>query len=233
MRINQIFSHRRMALLSYLATKAKNKETKVGTLNELSETLHLSTASLREQLEVARILGMVDIKPGKGISLNSFSLRPAIRYSVGYAIAIDPAEFFTFSDLRNHIEAAYWHQAVTLLTDQDFQKLEQIIQIANDKLEDVPIKIPHLEHRELHLILFSRLGNPFVNGILEAFWELYEVVGFDLYSDYVYLKEVWQYHEKIVDAIGRDDYDAGYRYLLEHTDFLNKRTKTNYNQLFE
>ena len=86
MRIRRIFSNNRLALLAYLAGKARNNESKIGTLEELSDELGVSRTSLREQLEVARLLGFVEIKPRMGISLKPYSLKPAVRQSVGYAI---------------------------------------------------------------------------------------------------------------------------------------------------
>jgi len=71
------------------------------------------------------------------------------------------------------------------------------------------------------LILFSVY--PFVSGILEAYWEAYEAVGLSLYSDYQYLREVWTYHEAIVNAIIAGDWDQGHRLLAEHTALLRYR----------
>ena len=50
--------------LRYLATN-EEAESGLPTLNELSEELGVSLASLREQLEVARALGLVEVKPGR------------------------------------------------------------------------------------------------------------------------------------------------------------------------
>lgn len=60
-------------------------------------------------------------------------------------------------------------------------------------------------------------------GIIEAFWDAYKSVGFNLYSDYAYLQEVWNYHQQMVDAICSGDFDAGYNALLKHTDLLYHR----------
>ena len=73
------------------------------------------------------------------------------------------------------------------------------------------------------ITIYKRLGNPFVLGIIEAFWEAYESARFNLYSDYSYLQEVWNYHQKMVDAIYSGDFDAGYNVLLKHTDLLYHR----------
>ena len=75
----------------------------------------------------------------------------------------------------------------------------------------------------LHLCVFGKLGNPFVLGILEAYWEAYEAVGLNVYTDYGYLREVWTYHQKMVDAILAGDIDAGYQALVDHTDLLYHR----------
>jgi DNA-binding GntR family transcriptional regulator len=96
---------------------------------------------------------------------------------------------------------------------------------AMEKLNGDPIHIPHAEHRELHLSIYSRLNNPFVTGILEAYWEAYEAVGLNMYTDIHYLKNVWEYHRQMVDAICTGDVEAGYHALLEHTDLLLQRSR--------
>ena len=50
--------------LRYLAAH-EEAEGGLPTLNELSLGLGISVASLREQLEVARALGLVEVKPGR------------------------------------------------------------------------------------------------------------------------------------------------------------------------
>ena len=71
------------------------------------------------------------------------------------------------------------------------------------------LRHPHAEHRALHLTIFRRLNNPFVRGLLEAYWEAYEAVGLSLYSDFHYLREVWTYHDQIVAAITAGDVIQG------------------------
>ncbi len=109
------------------------------------------------------------------------------------------------------------------LTEEDHSELQRLVASAWSKLRGVPVQIPHLEHRELHLAVFRRLANPFVLGILEAYWEAYENFGLNLYADYIYLEEVWSYHQKMVDAICQGDYEAGYQALVEHTDLIRYR----------
>ncbi len=104
----------------YLASKPNGDlgSIRVPPLQVLSQTLRVSVARLREQLEVARALGLVEVHPRTGIQRLPYSFSPAVRMSVDYAIEIDRSHFDTFSDLRNHLEAAYWYEAVSKLTSR-------------------------------------------------------------------------------------------------------------------
>src|SRR5512147_2970661 len=77
------------------------------SLMEISTKLGVSVARLREQLEVARALGLVDVKPRTGIRRQAYSFSPAVLQSLTYAMELDQAYFFQFADLRNQLEAAY------------------------------------------------------------------------------------------------------------------------------
>ena len=201
-------------------------------MKDLSLKLGVSIASLREQLEVARVLGVVEVKPKTGIRRVPYRFQPAIRQSLSYAIAEDSKNFDLYSDLRSHIEAAYWQQAVKMLTQDDLDYLQMLIDHAKKKLQGQPVQIPHTEHRELHMTIYRRLENPFVVGLLEVYWELYEAVGLDVYADLSYLMQVWDYHQRMVDSIREKEYDTGYQNLLDHMNLLRQRTQAPINDDF-
>lgn len=209
--------------LRYLATH-EEVENGLPSLKNLSVELGVSLASLREQLEVARALGLVEVRPRLGTRRRTYSFTPAIRQSLGYALALDDEHFRKYAELRNHVESAFWHQAVEKLTNEDKRELQTLVARAWEKLRGNPIQVPHEEHRNLHLKIYSRLENPFVTGILEAYWEAYEAVGLNVFAgSYEYLKEVWQYHQKMVEAICAGNSEAGYEALVAHTDLLYHR----------
>jgi len=207
--------------LRYLASH-EEAEGGLPSLNDLSRELGISLAGLREQLEVARALGLVEVKPRTGIRRKPYSFTPAVLNSLDYAIALNKDHFIAFADLRQHIETAYWHEAVKLLTPEDHENLIALVKRAWEKLRGTPIEIPHSEHRELHLTIFHRLNNPFVAGLLQSYWNAYETVGLNFFTDYNYLTEVWNYHQQMVDAICANDVEAGYKALSEHTDLIHQ-----------
>jgi DNA-binding FadR family transcriptional regulator len=193
------------------------------SLQALSKQLGVSVSSLREQMEVGRALGLVEAKPRTGIRRLPYSFTPAVEQSLFFAITLDQDSFLKFADLRQNLERAYWYQAVDLLTEQDKSFLQDLIHQAWKKLRGTPVTIPQLEHRELHLTIYRQLDNPFVSGILEAYWDAYEAVGLNLYADYHYLEEVWSYHQRMVDAICSGFLDDGFKALVEHNDLIRHR----------
>jgi len=206
--------------LDYIIAHGFKSGDRLPSIEELSDELKISVGKLREQLEVARSLGMVEVRPRAGIRMAETTFFPAVRLSLLYTLARDPGQFEAFGLLRNHVEASFWHEAVALLTPEDLLRLQSLVGQAWAKLNGKPIQIPHSEHRNLHLTIFSRLENPFVKGLLEAYWEAYEAVGLNLYADYQFLRGVWTYHDKIVTALAKGDVDESYRLFVEHSGLL-------------
>ncbi|MEM7535087.1 MAG: FCD domain-containing protein [Chloroflexota bacterium] len=187
----------------------------------MSQELGISVGKLREQLEIARTLGLIDASPRRGIIRTDYDFLPPVRLSLMAALAIDKRNFDAFSSLRVHLETAYWDEAVELLEESDKQHLRDLIQAAKAKLNQQRVQIPYQEHRELHLTIFRRLKNMFVTGLLEAFWDAYEAVELHTYADYNYLCNVWRYHEQIVNAICSGDTALGKELLIEHMQLLS------------
>jgi DNA-binding FadR family transcriptional regulator len=209
--------------LRYLASHPE-AEGNLPSLNDLSRELGISIAGLREQLEVARALGLVEVRPRTGTKRLAYSFSPAVKQSLGYALALNQSYFQQYSELRTHIENAYWDEAVELLTDDDKNELQNIIASAFEKLRGNPIQVPHEEHRKLHLIIYSRLDNPFVTGLLETYWGAYESVGLNMYSGGMdYLEKVWGYHKTMVQSICNGNYATGRKALVTHIDLFAHR----------
>jgi DNA-binding FadR family transcriptional regulator len=209
--------------LRYLAAHPE-ADNGLPPLNDLSRELGISLGALREQLEVARALGLVDIKPRTGTRRRPFSFAPAVRQSLTYALALSDGHFDKFADLRNHLEGAYWFEATRALTDEDKRVLQDLVGRARQKLTAPVLQVPHEEHRQLHLLIFSRLDNPFVTGLLDAYWDMYEAVVLNMYSgDLTYLNDVWDFHSRMVECICAGDYDGGREALVAHMHLLVQR----------
>jgi DNA-binding FadR family transcriptional regulator len=192
------------------------------SLSEISAETGVSVGKLREQLQVARMLGLVEISPRRGMRLLPYNFLPAVRLSLMMALSLDRDAFHQFSILRTHLETAFWDEAVSLLTEADRSVLLDLVERAQLKLSQDRIQIPHQEHRAFHLAIYSRLQNPFVVGLLEAYWDGYEAVELNTYTDYSYLQEVWGYHARIAEALVRGEHALGKQLLIEHMTLIDR-----------
>lgn len=207
----------------YLIDEGFKPGERLPSLVELSDEIGVSVGKLREQLEVARMLGLVEASPRRGITRTAYSFLPPVQLSLLTAIRLDRSRFIEYSSLRINLETVYWDEAVRLLTDADKRRLRSLVDKAHSMLTPPRIQIPYPEHRKLHLTIYSRLENPFVQGLLEAYWDAYEAVELNTYADLPYLEEVWDYHARIVDAICEGEYEDGKRLLVEHMGLIKIR----------
>lgn len=209
-------------LLNYLVRQGYRPGDRLPTIQELQDRdrLGVSISKVREQLEVARALGLVEVRSKTGMRLKDYCFTPAVRLSLLFAIAGDPHRFEQFTALRNHVEVAFWHEACAQLTEDDTDLMRRCVAQARARLNERLIAIPNEEHRVFHLTMFRHLDNPFVQGILEAYWDSYEAVEANRYADYAYHLSVWDYHERILDAICAGDFDRGQALFVEHTHLL-------------
>lgn len=206
--------------LRYLVNRQLAPGDGLPPLTEISAELGISVGKLREQLEVARSLGFVSVRPRVGIQREPFNFAPAVLKSVLFGLGSGEAQFVQFAGLRRAVEDAYWHEAVCQLSVEDKMQLQEIVSRAQEKLHGDPIHVPNGEHRQLHLLIFSRLNNPFVTGLLAAYWDAYEASELTRYARYEYWLDVWQYHERIVAALVAGDFEHGRQLLREHYNLL-------------
>lgn len=217
-------------LLNYIIEQGFTSGDRLPAISDLKaeDNLGISTSKVREQLEVARALGLVDVRSRTGTHLREYSFAPAVRLSLLFAIAQDTGQFDLFSTLRNHIETAFWEEACESMLDEDKHLMHECVRQARAKLNDNQwIHIPHSEHRTFHLTMFRRLNNPFVVGLLEAYWDAYDAVKLNHYADYAYHQSVWDYHARIIESICAGDYETAKAAFIEHTQLLRHQPRLN------
>lgn len=214
-------------LLNFIIEQKFTPGDRLPSITELQDegNLGISTSKVREQLEVARALGLVDVRSRTGTRLKEYNFAPAVRLSLYYALARDPRSFEAFSELRKHIEHAFWIEACETLRPEDHERMWVCVRRARELLSGQWIRIPNAEHRTFHLLVFERLENPFVTGLLEVYWDAYEAVQLNSYAEYSYLQQVWDYHEQILTLICLGDFEAARDAFMEHTQLLRHQPR--------
>jgi DNA-binding FadR family transcriptional regulator len=210
-------------LLQYIIERNLQPGDTLPSIQELASDAHLaaSTGKVREDLAVLRAMGVVEVRSKTGTRLKEFAFTPAVRLALFFALARDPDSFEAFSALRTHVEVAFWDEACATLTAASLHTMRRCLEAARQKLSAHPIRIPAREHREFHLTVFEHLSNPFVTGLLEAYWDAYDAVEIHRYADYSYHQTVWDYHERILEALSAGDIAGAKQAFIAHTRLLH------------
>ncbi len=214
-------------ILDYIVRHQLQPGDRLPTIPELSQELEVSVSKVREELAVARSLGLVQIKPRTGTQIQPYDFGPAASLSVIYALGLNQKHFYDFARLRTSVELGFWYDAVSRLAACEITELRALVDAALAKLNHSPIEVPFQEHRQLHLTFFKHIENPFVQGILEAYWDAYKAFGLALFAELSYHREVWDYHARMVECVAQGDFDGGYRALRKHMTLLRYRPEEN------
>ena len=79
--------------MRYLVDQDLRPGDRLPSLVDLSGEIGISVGKLREQLESARTLGLVEASPRRGIRRTEYSFLPPVRLSLLTAIELDPTRF--------------------------------------------------------------------------------------------------------------------------------------------
>lgn len=211
-------------LLRYIVENELEAGDHLPRIKDVSREMGVGVSKMRESLEVARVLDAVDIRPGSGTRVKPYSFAGAASISALYALGLDSSNFGKLRRLRNQVEIAFWAEAVPQLTEEDLDALRSTLTQAEKRLSQTPIQVPAREHRALHMRFFRHLENPFVTGILEAYWETYNAFAPNLHFTEEYLHKVWDYHARIVECISRGSIEKSRTLLSEHMDLIRYKS---------
>lgn len=200
-----------------------DEPAKLPPLDQLAKQLGVSRGKLREDLIAAQAYGVIEMRPGDGTYLCPFDFYTAVRPLILYSIACNKDYFDRFYRLRARLEVAFWEDAAQALGQQEIDQLYHILDRADAKLQGSPIEIPHREHRDFHVLIYSKLDNPFTQGLLKAYWDAYEAVGLHRYFELSYYQRMWANHRGMTEAIAAGECEAGKQVLLQHFTLLEDR----------
>lgn len=219
-------------ILKFIADATRQDEP-IPSISELSSQLGISTASVREQLEVPKELGFVEVRTRTGIQKHNFCLTRPLTLSMTYGMRVDPELFHEYASIRRQLEIVNWYEACALLEKSHIQELQELVERANWKINQNPVVIPMMEHRKFHLTIYRPLNNRVLNSVLETYWDLYEDSRIYFYRNHEYLESVWSYHRQMLEAIASKAYEKGYEALVTHFDLMKTYKKADLRQRFE
>jgi DNA-binding FadR family transcriptional regulator len=116
-------------ILRYIVEHQVRPGERLPTIDDLSRELGVSVSKIREELEVARALGLVQIKPRTGTLVQDFNFARAATLSILYALGLNREHFYDFSKLRRSIELSSGRGGWQL-TPEDYRHLRRLVRSA-------------------------------------------------------------------------------------------------------
>ena len=101
--------------LNYLVANHVNPGDRLPALSEIGDGMGVSVGKLREQLAVARGMGIVSVKPRLGFQREPFNFAESVLPAVMFSLAYGEAEVYQRSRLRQASDVIFLNLSVSLL----------------------------------------------------------------------------------------------------------------------
>lgn len=179
---------------------------------ELSESLGISRASLREAISMLEALGLVRSHPGKGVFVTA-GTRPSPNDLPAGPSAMPPAAIY---QLRYVIEPANASLAAQRRANTDPAPLRESLSGMQAALSTCDLVTASEEDLRFHLLIAELSGNPGLLAIVEQFKAQ---LAYSLRLPFADRKHIWQpadEHQAILDAIVAGNAKKAHRTMQQH-----------------
>lgn len=187
---------------------------------QLAKDLGISRLSLRESMKSLEALGIVEAQQGNGIYVKAFSFN-SIFENLPYSFVADGKELRDLLQVRTALEEGLVGIVASLATPEQVTRLEQLVDTMLTKsrcgqtFED--------EDRDFHLTLYEPLHNPFLNRLVDLFWEVFRRLHGNQGVTHWNLEQTALDHQRIVEALRTGNTTALTTAMHEHFQQIRSR----------
>lgn len=150
---------------------------------ELADRLNVSRSSVREALRILELLGLIKTKQGQGTFIEDESSHQLVEIIASYILRKNKSRA-DLLEYKNLIEKDIIQLASTKITNEDIDKLEKVINCAQDKL-----KIGG-EVKDEEYLFQNTLALATGNNLLYKIWKIVFTYDLALTKDKLISKEV-------------------------------------------
>jgi len=211
-------------IVSLISSGKLNPGDRIPSERELANELEISRQSIREALNRAETMGLIEIRQGEGSFILS-SINEALKTPLTLIIEEEAERVFDFLEMRKLIEGWCVEIAAKEATPEELEKMESIL----FKMKTVGSKNKQWEalDLELHLSFAKATHNIIAVHMMEALKS-----NFGLFFQFTKsmpspekLDVLWQHHNEIFLAIkSRNPVTAKHK-VIDHLDFIEGKIK--------
>lgn len=181
--------------------------------------LGISRPSLREGVKALESVGVLQSRHGEGVFVASFTFDPIVD-NLPYSVLADDAQLLHLLEVRTALEVGMIPKIVAIVPQQDLVKLRSLASRMHElALEDRSFEE---EDRAFHATLFACLNNPFLNRLVDLFWQVFHRMSESL-PNTARLQTALE-HMAIVENLENKDALALQQAHARHFEAIHKRT---------
>jgi DNA-binding FadR family transcriptional regulator len=200
-------------LREYIVTNRLMPGHKLPSETRLSSEFGVSRTAVREGLKSLKAVGVINTHQGKGHFVSQFD-SAAIADNLAISLSLDRPSLLEILEIRKTLETGYLSRAAALLTEDDFETLEQLVLRMRLKLREPTTFLQ--EDMEFHRVLFRSLNNSILINILEVFWKLFSQIEEQSEHTVDQLREAVNQHKAILTALRKGNVSRAEHLLQAH-----------------
>lgn len=185
---------------------------KLPTESFLSNTFHVSRASIREAMKYLESLGIIESIQGKGRFIREFNYDQLLE-SFSYNLKIHFKDFYEVVQVRQGLEFYFLPTAMKSMSDEDITELESIADEMEKKIEEgVSYNELAEVHAYFHKTLYKRIDNKLLNSLISMFVVFQKLQSKSKHSDAKFIAD----HRNLIECLKTKDTDRLKVNLKDH-----------------
>lgn len=197
---------------------------KIPSERDLASDLGISRQSIREALNRAEVMGLIEVRQGEGSFILS-SINKSLKPPLTIILEKEAERIFEFLEIRKLIEGWCAEKAATEATSEDLKNMQEIL----DKMKKFASKDKQWEELdlELHVSFAKATHNVIAVHMMEAlkanFRPFFKFAKSMPRSEKIDV--LWQHHYEIFAAIKQKNPEAAQKKAIDHLNFIEEKLK--------
>ena len=211
-------------IVSLISSGKLNPGDKIPSERELASDLRISRQSIREALNRAEVMGLIEVRQGEGSFILS-SVKKSLKPPLTLIIEKEAGRIFDFLEIRKLVEGWCAEKAAIEATEEDLENMARIL----DEMKKVASKDKQWEELDLdlHLSFAKATHNVIAVHIMEALKSNFKP--FFRFTKSMPSSEkidiLWQHHYEIFKAIKQRDPETSKKKVIEHLNYIREKLK--------
>ena len=193
--------------------------------DQLASMFGVSRTALREALKQLALMGLVEMKHGKGTFIGA-STASQLLESLSPLLLMDKETTFELLEARLFIESALASLAAKKASPEDIGELGALVQGMRRDLGDGDIQAFSKKDLEFHLSIGNASKNRVLTKILQTIRDmLHQFITEALVLIPGMARSALNYHGRILEAIEKHDAESAEKHMRDHILHIEKSTR--------